>query len=288
MQPPAPAAHLDYYTAMLWTWSVDFVPRLVTGIVILIVGYVIAAWAGKATLSLVGRSQRVDPTVQPVIAAALRYAILVLVIVAALGQLGIQTASLLAVLGAAGLAIGLALQGTLTNIAAGIMLLWLRPFRIGDYIEVPTNNIAGRITDVGLFVCNLETVEGVFVFAPNSSIWNAALRNQSRNPGRLISFSVALPPTASIDKVRELLQTMLAENSQVLKPEPEVFLDSYDASTGINMTCAFRVGEDRIGEVQRQIIEEVKRRLEQSEIGAPKQITRVLPLATDLSRLILN
>jgi small conductance mechanosensitive channel len=95
-----------------------------------------------------------------------RYGILALVGVAVLGQLGVQTASLLAVLGAAGLAIGLALQGTLTNIAAGIMLLWLRPFQVGDYIEVPANNIAGIVTAVGLSPARLRMLRGYLFSRP--------------------------------------------------------------------------------------------------------------------------
>jgi small conductance mechanosensitive channel len=79
------------------------------------------------------------------------------------------------------------------------MLLWLRPFRVGDYIEVPANNIAGTVKDVGLFACHLESIDGTFLFAPNSSLWNSALKNQSRLEGRLISYSVALPPSAPSD-----------------------------------------------------------------------------------------
>src|SRR5919107_345073 len=112
------------------------------------------------------------------LAAAARYAVLILVLVAVLGQLGVQAASLLAVLGAAGLAIGLALQGTLSNIAAGVMLLWLRPFKINDYIEV--NNVpglAGIIRQMGLFSCQLEAYDGLFLFVPNASLWNVPLRN---------------------------------------------------------------------------------------------------------------
>jgi small conductance mechanosensitive channel len=115
MQSLLTPGRVDYYTAMLWTWSLNFLPRLVTGLIILIAGFLIAGWASKTVARILEGSARVDPTVRPVAAAALRYSILVIVIVAALGQLGIQTASLLAMLGAAGLAIGLALQGTLTN-----------------------------------------------------------------------------------------------------------------------------------------------------------------------------
>src|SRR4029077_20533207 len=96
-----------------------------------------------------------DPPLGPILAAGVRYSIVILVIVIGLAQLGIQTTSLLAVLGAAGLAIGLALQGTLSNIAAGIMLLWLRPFHVGDQIKVGTQS--GAVEEIGLFVCQLRT-----------------------------------------------------------------------------------------------------------------------------------
>jgi len=289
MQPPLLPAHVDYYSAALFTWLINLLRRLATAVAILIVGYLIAAWAGRASRSMLARSQRLDVTVQPIAAVAIRYAIMILVIVAALGQLGIQTASLLAVLGAAGLAIGLALQGTLTNIAAGIMLLWLRPFRIGDYIEVPTNNIAGRVIEMGLFVCHLESAEGVFVFAPNSAIWNAALRNQSRIAGRLISFRVALPPTAPIDKARGILFAMLKEDARVAKdPAPEVFLDSFDATAGVTLNCTFHVVHEHSAELQRDIIERANQRLAQSEVGAPRSVTRLIPAVSDPSRLILS
>src|SRR5262249_39939192 len=90
-----------------------------------------------------------------------RYSILILVFIAALSQVGVQTASLFAVLGAAGIAIGLALQGTLSNIAAGLTLLWPRPFRVGDFIEV--NGMVGTVGEIGLFVCHLETFDGIFL-----------------------------------------------------------------------------------------------------------------------------
>src|SRR5690606_27681857 len=107
------------------------------------------------------RSGRVDSTLRPVLGTVARYAILIIVGVAALGQLGVQTASILAALGAAGLAIGLALQGTLSNIAAGLMLIWLRPFSVGDYIE--GGNVKGTVEEIGLFQTRLRTWDGLFV-----------------------------------------------------------------------------------------------------------------------------
>jgi len=279
--------HVDY-SAMLTSWSENFFPHLLTGIIILVVGYVLAVWISKAMRKLLARSGRVDPTVQPVFAAAVRYTIPALVVVSALAQLGVQTASLLAALGAAGLAIGLALQGTLTNIAAGIMLLWLRPFHVGDYIEVPANNISGTVKEIGLFACQLENFDGIFVFAPNSSVWNAALRNYTRNSGRLISFSVTLPSSTPVEKVREILKSMMSEDPRILKePSPAVFVDSYDSKNGLVLTCSLRTTHGQAGEVQRDVIDEARRRLDQAGIADTGQIVRKVPADTDPSRVMV-
>jgi small conductance mechanosensitive channel len=279
--------HIDY-TAMVSSWSANLLPHLLTATIILVVGYLLAAWISQAVRKMLVRTARVDATVQPVIAAVVRYSILALAVVAALGNLGVQTASLLAVLGAAGLAIGLALQGTLTNIAAGIMLLWLRPFHVGDYIEVPSNNISGTVKEIGLFACQLENFDGIFVFAPNGAVWNTALRNYSRNAGRLISFTVTLPSSTPADKAREILKSMIDDDPRILKdPSPAVFVESYDASKGLALTCSFRTAQGRVGEVQRDVIDEARRRLDQSGIGKTDQIVRKVPGDTDPSRVIV-
>lgn len=97
---------------------------------------------------------------------------------------------MLAVLGAAGLAVGLALQGTLANIAAGLMLLWLRPFRVGDAVE--TINVAGTVEEIGLFASRLRGPDGVFKFVPNPELWARTISNYSRNPNRLVSVDFTL------------------------------------------------------------------------------------------------
>jgi small conductance mechanosensitive channel len=280
---------LDFYTTMAWTWSVAFLPRLITTVVIIIAGYLVAGWAARNLRKILVRTAHVDPTIQPVVVASGRYAILTIVFVAALTQIGFQTASLFAVLGAAGLAIGLALQGTLTNIAAGIMLLWLRPFRLGDYIEVPSNNISGTVREIGLFVCQLESFDGIVIFAPNNAIWNSALRNHSRSSGRLICLAVTLPNAADTDKASATLKGMLDANERVLQsPPPMVFVEGRNGANGIVLTCSFRTSHDNLGEMQRTIIAEVKRQLEAVGIESlvPQQIARTVPVETDPSRIL--
>ena len=163
---------------------------------------------------------------EPIAATAVRYAILIVVLVAALGQLGVQTTSLLTVLGAAGLAIGLALQGTLANIAAGIMLLYLRPFRAGDTIETPL--IIGKVREIGLFATIMETLDGLFYFVPNSALWNVPLKNQTRNPRRLVTVTLSVSYSADLGEVRRILAEMASADERVLKdPAPSVSVESY-------------------------------------------------------------
>ncbi len=157
-------------------------------------------------------------TMVPVAAAAVRYAILIFVAVAALGQLGVQTTSVLTVLGAAGLAIGLALQGTLANIAAGIMLLWLRPFRVGDYID--SGNVAGTVEEINLFHSRLRTWDGIYKFVPNSGLWNTTLTNYSRNRTRLVLIEFGIAYEDDIAAGRKVLAEHASAHPDVLNDPP--------------------------------------------------------------------
>jgi len=269
-----------------WTWTAAFLPRFVAAVLILLVGSLIARWLSRAIFNVTGRTAHIDATVRPILAAIVRYSILILVFIAALSQIGVQTASLFAVLGAAGIAIGLALQGTLSNIAAGLMLLWLRPFHVGDFIEV--NGMAGTVREIRLFVCHLETFDGIFLFAPNSTIWNQALPNHTRNTGRLVSIDITVPAKADIDHAREILLAMARRDRRVLKrPQPRVFVESL---TGAGLLLNLRVWatHENVGEVQRVIDEEAKAELDSAGIDTlhPQQVVRVIPPDSDPSRLL--
>jgi small conductance mechanosensitive channel len=270
------AGHFDALADMGLSWATAFLPRLVAAILILVAGTIVSRWAARLTNRAILDTRRIDDTARPAITAIVRYSVLILAIVAALSQIGVQTASLLAVLGAAGLAIGLALQGTLANIASGIMLLWLRPFRIGDYIEVVSGNaFNGTIKEIGLFACQLESYDGIFVFAPNSTIWNFALRNHSRNVGRLVSLSVKLPRGADIGHARDLLASLAREDDRVLeRPMPDVFIDNL-SEEGAVLTMRFWAAHEAVGEVQRTILERIGRRLEEG--GPALKPSRVFP-----------
>jgi small conductance mechanosensitive channel len=281
-------SHLTRIADLLWSWTASFLPHLVTALVILVVGALVANSTQRALQRSLARFLTIDPTVRLFLASLLRYAVLVVVIVAALTQLGVQTTSLLAVLGAGGLAIGLALQGTLSNIAAGLMLLWLRPFRLGDFIEVPAAaSVAGKVTEIGLFTCQLETFDGVFLFVPNSALWNTSLKNHTRNSGRLVSIVVAMPASADIERARATVLEVAAKDPLILKmPEPAVFVDNFiGGSFVLNLVCwTTPLG---VAAVQRAIIENARSALAALGPGfVPPTVTRIVPPDSDPSRLI--
>lgn len=200
------------------TWAAEFAPRLLTALIVLVAGWYGAVWAARGTRSLLSRANHNDMTMVPVVSAAVRYGIMIFVVVAALGQLGVQTTSVLAVLGAAGLAIGLALQGTLSNIAAGIMLLWLRPFRVGDYID--SGNVAGTVEEINLFHSRLRTWDGIFKFVPNSQLWNTTLTNYSRNRTRLVLIEFGIAYEDDIATARKVLAEHAHAHPDVLDDPP--------------------------------------------------------------------
>lgn len=178
---------------------------------------VVGWWAAGLVERLVTRglesTHRVDATVIGFLASIARYAILVFVGVAVLQRFGIQTTSLIAVLGATSLAIGLALQGTLSNLAAGVMLLLFRPFRIGDSVEV--GGQAGTVKGLSLFTTELATGDNIQVLMPNGRVWGAPIVNKSIYGERSFSFALELKPDADIERV-------LAEGVAFLRADPRV------------------------------------------------------------------
>lgn len=210
-------------------WIANNVTRVLTACLVLVVGYWFAGFASRQVRSLLPRTQRVDNTLAPLLSQILRYGIIIVTAVIALSQFGIQTTSILAVLGAAGLAIALALQGTLSNIASGVMLIWLRPFSVGEYVDA--EGIAGTIVEVGLFATELKTYDGVFIFVPNSRLWNARITNFTRQAKRMVETKISIAYDASLPKAREVLLEVAKDPRVLAEPEPMVFVASLGASS---------------------------------------------------------
>jgi small conductance mechanosensitive channel len=154
----------DQVVSLITEYGLDIIGALV----IFFIGWIAAKWAYSVVSKALSKSEKIDQMLRGFFASLAKYLVLIFTVLMVLSQFGVQTASLIAVLGAAGLAIGLALQGTLSNVAAGVMILIFRPFKIGDYVEVAGH--AGTIKAVTLFITELSTSDNVQIIVPNSQI----------------------------------------------------------------------------------------------------------------------
>jgi small conductance mechanosensitive channel len=208
---------------------VSYAGQVLGATIILIIGFYLAGKLSKLVRKKLGVFDKIDPLIVPIIGNIIRYGIIIITLIAVLGQFGVQTTSIIAVLGAAGLAIGLALQGTLSNVAAGVMLLLLRPFTTGDWVE--TGNVSGTIREVGLFTTIIDTFDNVYVSIPNSSIWNSTITNHSHYETRRIDVDIGIHYDTNLDLASEVL-LKLADDERVLdKPKkPQFLVMKYDDS----------------------------------------------------------
>lgn len=236
-------------------------------LVILCVGYFLARSLSRRFHRFFSQFKHVDETLLAFLTAAVNYSLLIVTVVICLGKLGIPTTSIVTMLGAAGLAVGLALQNTLSNIAAGMMILFLRPFKIGEYIE--TGDIKGTIEMIGLFCTELKDANGLFVIAPNSHIWKNTIVNHSRNKERRLSIPISISHKEDLVKAKSIILNALAEEKPVLsKPSSEVLVGANDSS-GVNLQVRCWVSCADSGAYKAKLLQKLKETIEQQGIRVP-------------------
>lgn len=212
-------------------WLETMALNVLFAIITLVVGWWFSNFIGNWIRKIAQRSTHIDFTIVPMAQALVTWTIRVFVIVAVLARFGVQTASIIAVLGAAGLAIGLALQNTLQNIASGIMLLVLRPIRSGEFVSIVGKG-DGTVLEVGLFMSEFQQTDGVKFMLPNSLIWGNPIINYSRNETRRMEIAVGVRYGDDLDKALEVLNDLFTSHEKVLKdPAPLVFVSAYKEST---------------------------------------------------------
>ena len=258
-------AALERFMPILENFAVDFVVALL----ILIVGWYISRLVGRGVRGLAHRSKAIDFTAVPMIEGIITWGIRILVIVVVLSQFGIQTTSLIAALGAAGLAIGLALQGTLQNIAAGIMLIALRPIRTGENVTILTGNVTGVVYEIGLFLTRIIRHDGIHVSLPNSVVWNSTIINFSRNQTRRQDILVSISYGDDLDRAIEILQEVAKTQEGVSQEQaPSVFVSEYRDSVVI-VTVRVWTEAPLFASVQAELLKRTRQALEQERFRLP-------------------
>ena len=221
----------EFLIGYLTTYGLNLLGAMIT----LIAGYVIAGWLSRMTDRAIQKSEKIDRVFRPLIGKIVRIAVLVLTLIAVLNRFGFETTSLIALLGAAGLAIGLALQGTLSNVAAGVMILFFHPFKIGDVVKL--DGEVYIIDSLGFFVCKAHLPDGPSVFLPNSKIWGHTIINLSVTDKdiRRIDESYGIAYGDNIDAVLAILGRIVEDEARVLKdPAPLIKVESLgDSSVNI-------------------------------------------------------
>jgi len=240
---------------------------VVAAIVILIVGVWIAGLVEAVIKKALGRAKRVDAMLVSFFASAGRYLVLIFVGVAVLGRFGIETTSLIAVLGAAGLAIGLALQGTLSNVAAGVMLLIFRPFKVGDFIE--GGGHAGTVKTLNLFFTEMATPDNIHIVVPNSDVWGTSIRNFSTHAERRVDFLIGVSYDTDLDQAMAALNDVIAAEPRVKSvPEPMVAVSELGDSS-VNFVVRVWTQNADYFPVRFDMTKAIKEKLDAEKIDIP-------------------
>ncbi|KZX87580.1 mechanosensitive ion channel protein [Erythrobacter sp. HI0037] len=219
----------------IWLWLRLHMMDIAGAFAVLVIGLLLAGIISRWVDRAMTRSSRFEPTVANFLSRLVKYALWALVLVTVLGQFGVQTTSILAALGGMALAVGLALQGTLSNVASGVMILVQKPFKVGEAINA--GSVTGTVQQIGLFTTELKQFDGLFVMVPNSELWNQAIVNYNRHPTRRLELVVGIAYGDSMARAREeLLKLALTDDRVLDDPEPVTFVSSLDdSSVGIGM-----------------------------------------------------
>lgn len=222
---------MDLSMSYLTSYGLNVIGAIVT----LIVGYMIAGWLSRVTYQAMRKSGRIDPVFHQLPGKIVRIVVIVFTLIAVLNRFGVETTSLIAVLGAAGLAIGLALQGTLSNVAAGVMLLFFRPFTVGDAIKI--DGEVYIVDSLGFFLCKAHLPDGPKVILPNSKIWGNTIVNLSVTDKdiRRIDEAYGIAYGDNIDAALAILNQIAADEPRILtEPAPLIKVDQLgDSSVNI-------------------------------------------------------
>ncbi|MEE2705911.1 MAG: mechanosensitive ion channel domain-containing protein [Planctomycetota bacterium] len=244
----------------------DFLMKVMGVIVLLFVAWVAAGWLGRLARKAMLKA-RLDETLTKFFSKFIRWAVLILALLACLGVFGVETTSFAAVIGAAGLAIGLAFQGTLGNFAAGIMLLMFRPFKVGDIVNVAGQT--GKVDEIELFTTTIDTPDNRRIIIPNGSVFGSVIENISHHSTRRVDVAVGSDYSADLDATRDIL-TRVATNlsGRLDDPEPAVVLLELGGSS-IDWSVRVWCNSADFWGVKQALTRDVKNALDQAGIGIP-------------------
>ena len=251
---------------MVKTSGVDFGLKLIVALVIFYVGRLVARMLVNG-IQRIMQAQEVDKILETFVGNLAYWTVMVFVIIAAINHIGIATTSLIAVMGAAGLAVGLALQGSLSNFAAGVLIVIFRPYRVGDFVEAA--GISGVVEQVQILTTILKTGDNKQIIVPNNQIIGSIITNYSANDTRRVDMTIGVSYDDDLDKVRATLQALIDADPRIHKdPEPAIVVSALSDSS-VNFTVRTWVNTSDYWGVKFDLTEAIKKRFDQEGISFP-------------------
>ncbi|TQI71877.1 small conductance mechanosensitive channel [Gramella sp. Hel_I_59] len=245
---------------------IDYLPTLIGAIVLLLVGLWVIKLIVKYLKKLFDKKDY-DPTLEKFTVNAASWGLKIILFVLVITQLGVESASLVAAIGAAGLAIGLALQGSLSNLAGGVLIIVLKPFKVGDWIEA--QGVSGSVVEISLFYTKLDTFGNQRVVIPNGELSNDNITNYSFNKTRKENLSFGISYDDDIKKAKEVLTNMVMEQEKILKdPAPQIIVSELGDSS-VNFSVRYFAELPDFWDLHWYMIEEGKIRLEEAGMTIP-------------------
>ncbi|QCI20581.1 small-conductance mechanosensitive channel MscS [Buchnera aphidicola (Brachycaudus cardui)] len=244
----------------------EYMINLTSAIIILIAGMFISKIISNG-VNQVLITRRIDATIAGFLSALMRYIIITFTLIAALGRIGVQTTSVIAILGAAGMAIGLALQGSLSNFAAGVLLVTLRPLKTGEYVDLGT--VSGTVLNIHIFYTTLRTLDGKIVVVPNNKIISGNIINYSREPARRNEFIISVSYNSDIDLVIKILKTVIENEDRVIKDRDIIVGLSELAPSSLNFIVRCWSNTNDLNPVYWDLMANFKKALDKNNINIP-------------------
>lgn len=253
-------------TEMLTAYAMDYGTALLGALLIFFFG----KWIARAVTRFARRVMQkndLDPTIVSFVCNIIYTVLFAMVVIAAIGTLGVETTSLAAVIAAAGLAIGLALQGSLSNFAAGVMIIMFRPFKSGDFVEAA--GTSGTVEEVGIFNTHLTTVDNRAVIVPNDSILSATIINFSARESRRIDLTIGVSYNDDLGKVKKVLEDIVTKDDRILEEPACTIAVAELGESSVNLVVRPWVKTAEYWDVRFDLIERIKTRFDAEGISIP-------------------
>ncbi len=257
------------WSILIQEWGqqiIDYLPKLAGTLALLVIGWVLINILLRWVSGLM-KKRKVDKSLRPFIRTLMKWVLRVLLLISVASTLGIHMTSFVAIIGAAGLALGLALQGSLSNFAGGVLILLFKPFEVDEYIDA--QEVSGTVTEIRVFHTTLLTPDNIYITIPNGELSNHVIKNYSRMPTRRHDLTFGIGYDDDIDKARKSLMALINKDKRIQKdPVPVIYVDEHGDSS-VKLLARFWTKKEDYWDVHFDFLESVKKRFDKDDIGIP-------------------